>query len=66
MECKDCPNRKSCRHQCMDLPVGKTCGDCVYYNHCTVFYGVKANNTKCDFEPIRFKAKPVGGSDHAD
>ena len=39
----------------MELPEGKTCGDCYAVNHCISLYGVKAANTFCDFWPIRFR-----------
>lgn len=57
MECRNCPNLKNCQRQCMDLPDGKTCGDCHNVGWCTTAYGVKPENTFCDFEPIRFKQK---------
>lgn len=41
----------------MDLPDGKTCGDCRNVDWCMMAYGVKPENTSCDFEPIRFKPK---------
>lgn len=55
MECRNCEYRKNCRHQCMNLPDWKTCADCVHVSWCTTVYGAKPENTKCDFEPIRFK-----------
>lgn len=54
MECRDCEYLKCCRHQCMNLPDGKTCGDCKHLAWCTQVYSVKAESTMCDFEPIRF------------
>lgn len=57
MECKDCPNKKKCRHQCMDLPEGKTCGDCFHVARCVMMFGAKPENTSCDFEPVRFRQK---------
>jgi hypothetical protein len=41
----------------MDLPVGKTCGDCVHFDRCVGLIGVKADYTMCDFYPIRFREK---------
>ena len=38
----------------MKLPEGKTCADCYACRHCTAIYGVKPENTKCDFYPVRF------------
>ena len=58
MECKDCEvykQRHSCKHECMLLPDGKTCSDCSNFPWCSKVYGVKADYTSCDFEPIRFR-----------
>lgn len=57
MECRNCPNLKNCQRQCMKLPDGKTCGACQHVDWCVKVYGVKPENTSCDFEPIRFKSK---------
>lgn len=59
MECRNCPNLRHCRHQCMDLPSGKTCADCIHAARCTQMFGAKLANTKCDFEPIRFREKEI-------
>jgi hypothetical protein len=52
---------------CMELPAGKTCGDCGYFSHCKPFYGRKSTDTECDFFPRRFRervaiAKAQGGT----
>lgn len=59
MECRNCDyyKAKNCKHQCMLLPDGMTCGDCINIDWCSKVYGVKPEYTSCDFEPIRFKAK---------
>ena len=57
MECRNCPDRKNCQRQCMKLPAGKTCSDCWHFDWCKVAYGVKPENTSCDFEPVRFVHK---------
>lgn len=44
---------------CMELPAGKTCGDCATLNHCVAFYAVKSENSWCDFFPRRFRLKVV-------
>ena len=56
MQCCDCEyyKAKNCKHQCMYLPKGKTCADCVHVKWCAAVYGAKPENTSCDFEPIRF------------
>lgn len=59
MECRNCDyyKAKNCKHQCMFLPDGMTCGDCINFDWCSKVYGIKPEYTSCDFEPIRFKAK---------
>lgn len=59
MECRDCEHykAKNCKRQCMYLPDGKTCADCVHVERCTLMFGAKPENTSCGFEPIRFRAK---------
>lgn len=59
MRCGDCEWYKAhnCRHQCMNLPDGYTCADCVHDDWCFVTFGVLPDSTSCDFEPIRFKAR---------
>ncbi len=59
MECVSCKFVNKCKHQCMDLPEGKTCGDCLMFNRCKMFLGQRINkeNTKCDFEPIKFRER---------
>lgn len=59
MTCGNCDYRKQCRHQCMDLPEGKRCADCKNIQWCKTAYGVKPENTKCGFEPIRFRQREV-------
>ena len=63
MKCRDCDyyKRKICKHQCMYLPEGKTCSDCVHVKRCTALWGAKPENTSCNFEPIRFAEKPKVG-----
>lgn len=65
MKCGECEHysANNCRHQCMDIPEGMTCADCVYVKRCTSIFGAKPENTKCDFEPIRFKAALGGETD---
>lgn len=38
----------------MDLPVGKTCGDCVHLPRCKAIYGHVETDTSCDWSPSRF------------
>lgn len=59
--CVNCEHLKAhnCRHQCLDLPAGKTCGECAFFGWCSALLGdrVKADNTSCDYEPVRFREK---------
>lgn len=66
MECRNCDyyKAKNCKHQCMFLPDGMTCGDCINIDWCSKVYGIEHQYTSCDFEPIRFKAKVKGSVDN--
>lgn len=44
---------------CMDLPEGKTCGDCVYVKRCVSMFGHTITDTYCDWFPRRFRAPDV-------
>lgn len=59
MTCRNCDYKKCCKRQCMNLPEGKTCADCENIQWCQLAYGVKPENTQCNFEPIRFIQKKV-------
>lgn len=41
----------------MNLPPGKTCGDCFFYERCKGFFGCPATNDNCDWSPSRFKQR---------
>lgn len=42
----------------MDLPAGKTCGDCAGWHRCKAFIGsLKPTNTRCDWSPSAFRAR---------
>jgi hypothetical protein len=42
----------------MDLPEGKTCGDCAHWKRCSnLIDDLTGEETTCDFAPSRFKAK---------
>lgn len=43
----------------MRLPEGKTCGDCAHIVRCKMIFGVKPENTVCDFFPKRFHLRVV-------
>lgn len=59
MECSRCDYYKAhnCKRQCMDLPEGKTCADCIHVIRCTNMFGAKTENNYCGFEPVRFVEK---------
>jgi hypothetical protein len=58
-----CCADKACNDKtCMELPAGKTCGDCGHFRHCEAFYAHKATDTYCDFYPRRFRERaPAAG-----
>lgn len=39
----------------MDLPVGKTCGDCIHVKRCCGMFGHLIDDESCDWSPSRFK-----------
>lgn len=39
----------------MNLPEGKTCGDCVHCRRCTIMFGHIPANEVCDWAPSRFR-----------
>lgn len=54
-----CCADKACTHEtCMQLPTGKTCGDCVHLKHCSAFYAHTPVDSYCDFFPRRFVQAP--------
>lgn len=55
MTCEKCDYRRNCKSQCKNLPEGKKCADCYHVKRCTSMFGVKPENTRCDFYPIRFR-----------
>jgi len=38
----------------MNLPEGKTCGDCFHFNRCNAIFGHIAGDEICDWAPGRF------------
>jgi hypothetical protein len=45
-------------HASLDLPDGKTCGDCVFIQRCGSIFGHIAADESCDFFPIRYIGRP--------
>lgn len=39
----------------MNLPEGKTCGDCVHAKRCIAMFGHIAEDESCDWAPSRFR-----------
>ncbi len=49
----------------MNLPEGKTCGDCVHSRRCSLIFGRIPADEVCDWYPSRFQAKAAAtGADH--
>ena len=44
----------------MNLPTGKTCGDCAHIERCAFLHGAEEADEKCDFSPNCFL--PAGPS----
>jgi len=43
----------------MDLPPGKTCGECINWKRCkSLIDDLEATNLRCDFAPSRFVLMP--------
>lgn len=38
----------------MQLPPGKTCGDCVHFRRCEKLFGCDPTSVTCDWSPSRF------------
>ncbi len=50
-----CVDKKCTPNTCMELPAGKTCGDCYHVARCTAIFGHTARDKYCDWFPRRFK-----------
>lgn len=47
----------------MNLPEGKTCGDCLHCKRCTAMFGHIPADQSCDWSPSRFReAVPVAAT----
>jgi len=58
---KPCRYGKSGRggiHVTLDLPEGKTCGDCHFIAKCAAIFGRIPADQSCDFYPVRFLEAP--------
>jgi len=54
-EGKSTDGYKACNAStCMQLPEGESCSTCVHETRCKTMFGVKPENTWCDFFPRRF------------
>lgn len=47
----------------MDLPEGKTCGDCLHIARCQGIYGRIPEDQVCDWAPSRFQTRPEANHD---
>lgn len=51
------PYRRDARDEDkMNLPDGKTCGDCGHFRRCNLIFGHVAGDEVCDWAPSRFVA----------
>jgi len=50
-----CVDKKCTPETCMNLPEGKTCGDCVHIHRCKAMFGHVEADTYCDWYPRRFR-----------
>lgn len=56
--CVDKAYGKGCTPEtCMQLPEGKTCGDCVHIARCKAIFGHVETDTYCDFFPRWFRER---------
>ncbi|HSF40355.1 MAG TPA: hypothetical protein VLT87_11225 [Thermoanaerobaculia bacterium] len=49
------PYRRSTRTLELNLPEGKTCGDCVHIHRCQLIFGHIPADEVCDWAPSRFR-----------
>jgi hypothetical protein len=52
-----CADKACTDATCMELPAGKTCGDCVHEHRCCLMFGHTPTDTYCDWFPRRFREK---------
>ncbi len=50
-----CADKACTDATCMELPVGKKCGDCIHAKRCVAMFGHSYNDTYCDWFPRRFR-----------
>ncbi len=53
-----CTDKKCTTETCMQLPEGKTCGNCRHELRCVAMFGHTSTDTYCDWFPRRFVEKP--------
>lgn len=59
-----CCADKSCTPKtCMNLPDGKTCGDCVHIERCEGIFGHTETDTVCDWFPRKFRQRDFDADD---
>lgn len=51
------PYRRRAVDDGMNLPAGKTCGDCVHARRCELIFGRIPADEVCDWLPSRFQAR---------
>ena len=50
-----CPGLTNKRFSTMALPSGKTCSDCLHVAKCVSLFGQSAEDTRCQWFPIRWQ-----------
>ena len=57
-----CADKACTPETCMELPSGKTCGDCVHRNRCQLFGFTDGIDTvNCSFYPRRYREEVARG-----
>jgi hypothetical protein len=55
--CVGSAGRAGKQYGTLDLPEGKTCGDCVHIDRCQAMFGHIPEDQTCDWYPARFQGK---------
>ena len=58
-----CADKACTPKTCMDLPDGKTCGDCVHIKRCKAIFGHTETDTVCDWFPRKFRQRDLDADD---
>lgn len=50
-----CVDKACTEATCMELPAGKTCGDCAHLARCVAIFGHVPEDIYCDWFPRRYR-----------